>query len=423
MKGLSFITKSTTTQMVIALVGGMVFGTVVGEWAGNLKFIGDIFIRLIQMSIVVLVMASVISAIGEMARQKEDNTFGVKMGLNTFKWILFFTVIASTLGFLLATIIQPGKGMMTAENLTVEVPEALGFQETVTNFVSTNIFQSMASADMIPIIVFSVFFGAGLNMLVKKTGNTLVLDGVKEVHTIILNIIQLAMKVAPIGVFCLLANVAGTTGLQIIFPMIKYLGILLIGVVLMMLIMATVVAIRCQVNPMLLPKKFVDMSIVALTTTSSAITFPTALKDCVEKFGVRRDVANFTMSVGMTMGSAGAAMCYVVMILFMQQSAGIELPLMKLLIGIGLSIMLTLGTITVPGSAAVVATFLATSLGLPLESIALLIGVDWFAGMFRTFLNVNNDVFVSLLVANSADALDKDVYNNKKNVSIGKIEE
>jgi Na+/H+-dicarboxylate symporter len=281
----------------------------------------------------------------------------------------------------------------------------------------------MASADMIPIIIFSVFFGAGLNMLVKKTGNTLVLDGVKEVHTIVLNIIQLAMKVAPIGVFCLLANVAGTTGLQIIFPMIKYLGILLIGVLLMMLIMSAVVAVRCQLNPMLLPKKFMDMSIVALTTTSSAITFPTALKDCVEKFGVRRDVANFTMSVGMTMGSAGAAMCYVVMILFMQQSAGIELPLLKLLIGIGLSIMLTLGTITVPGSAAVVATFLATSLGLPLESIALLIGVDWFAGMFRTFLNVNNDVFVSLLVANSVDALDKDVYNNKKTVSIGKVEE
>lgn len=130
------------------------------------------------------------------------------MGVNTFKWILFFTVIASTLGYLLATIIQPGKGMMTAESLTVEVPKALGFQETVTNFVSTNIFQSMASADMIPIIIFSVFFGAGLNMLVKKTSNTLVLDGVKEVHTIVLNIIQLAMKVAPIGVFCLLANVA-----------------------------------------------------------------------------------------------------------------------------------------------------------------------------------------------------------------------
>ncbi|KAF1302575.1 dicarboxylate/amino acid:cation symporter [Enterococcus saccharolyticus] len=409
-----WVAKSTTTQMVIALVGGMLFGTVVGEWAGNLKFIGDIFIRLIQMSIVVLVMTSVISAIGEMARQKEDTTFGIKMGVNTFKWIITFTVIAAALGYFLAVVIQPGKGMMASETLAVEAPESMGFQETLTNFVSTNIFEAMATANMIPIIVFSVLFGAGLNMFVKKTGQTIVLDGIKEIHTIVLNVIQLVMKVAPIGVFCLLADVAGSTGIQIIFPMIKYLGILLIGVLVMMIVMASVVAIRCKINPMLLPKKFVDMSIVALTTTSSAITFPTALKDCIEKFGVRRDVANFTMSVGMTMGSAGAAMCYVVMIIFMQQSSGVELSFLNLLIGIGLSIMLTLGTITVPGSAAVVATFLGTSLGLPLDSIALLIGVDWFAGMFRTFLNVNNDVFISMLVAESVDALDKEVYNNQK---------
>ena len=107
------------------------------------------------------------------------------------------------------------------------------------------------------------------------------------------------------------------------------------------------------------------------------------------------------MSVGMTMGSAGAAMSYVIMILFMQQASGVELPALKLMVGIFLAIMLTLGTITVPGGSAVVATFLATSLGLPVESIALIIGVDWFAGMFRTLLNVNNDVIVSLLVANS----------------------
>lgn len=163
------------------------------------------------------------------------------------------------------------------------------------------------------------------------------------------------------------------------------------------------------------------MSIIALTTTSSAITFPTALKDCIEKFGVKRDVANFTMSIGMTMGSSGAAMCYVVMIMFLQQSAGIELPLLKLLTGIGLAILLTLGTITVPGGSAVVATFLATSVGLPVEAIALLIGVDWFAGMFRTFLNVNNDIFVSLLVANSVDALDREVYHTQASTSLSNV--
>lgn len=81
MKVLSFIKKSTTTQMVIALIGGMVFGTVVGEWAGNLKFIGNIFIRLIQMSIVVLVMASVISAIGEWLAKKKTVPLELKWGL------------------------------------------------------------------------------------------------------------------------------------------------------------------------------------------------------------------------------------------------------------------------------------------------------------------------------------------------------
>jgi Na+/H+-dicarboxylate symporters len=226
-------------------------------------------------------------------------------------------------------------------------------------------------------------------------------------------VIQLVMKVAPIGVFCLLANVTGTTGLGIILPMIKYLGILFIGVVVMMCLMMFLTAMRCKVNPFLMPRKFFAMTLMSLTTTSSAIVFPTALKDCVEKFGVSKDVANFTMSVGMTMGSAGAAMCYTVMIVFMEQSTGVELTPLKLLIGIGLAVMLTLGTITVPGSAAVVATFLASSLGLPLDAIALLIGVDWFAGMFRTVLNVNNDVFVSMLVANSVDAFDREVYNEQ----------
>lgn len=279
----------------------------------------------------------------------------------------------------------------------------------------------MANGEMIPIIVFSILFGIGLNQTIKKTNTTLILDIIKSVNSITLNIIQTVMKIAPIGIFCLLANVSGTIGFKIMVPMFKYLGILFVGVILMMLIMTIIVSIRCKLNPFLLPQKFLQMSIIALTTTSSAITFPTALKDCIEKFGVKRDVANFTMSIGMTMGSSGAAMCYVVMIMFLQQSAGIELPLLKLLTGIGLAILLTLGTITVPGGSAVVATFLATSVGLPVEAIALLIGVDWFAGMFRTFLNVNNDVFVSLLVANSVDALDREVYHTQASTSLSNV--
>lgn len=408
---------SLTVQIIIAVVVGIAFGTIVGEWAGNLKFIGDIFIRLIQMSVVLLVMTSVISAIGEMARNNDENQLGLKVGVMTFFWIIFATLIASGLGFVLATIVRPGEGMQITETFVAEDTASLGFQETITNFVSTNIFSSIAAGDMIPIIVFSVLFGIGLNQWIKKSGDTSVLDLIKHTNNITLNVIQTVMKIAPIGIFALLANVAGTIGLAVIGPMIKYLGILFIGVAIVMVLMVFITAAICKINPAKMPKKFLDMSIIALTTTSSAIAFPTALKDAIEKFGVRRDIANFTMSVGMTMGSAGAAMSYVIMILFMQQASGVELSAIELLVGIFLAVMLTLGTITVPGGSAVVATFLATSLGLPVESIALIIGVDWFAGMFRTFLNVNNDVIVSMLVANSVNALDHDVYNNKKTVS------
>lgn len=408
---------SLTVQIIIAVVVGIAFGTIVGEWAGNLKFIGDIFIRLIQMSVVLLVMTSVISAIGEMARNNDENQLGLKVGAMTFFWIIFATLIASGLGFVLATTVRPGEGMQITETFVAEDTASLGFQETITNFVSTNIFSSMAAGDMIPIIVFSVLFGIGLNQWIKKSGDISVLDLIKHTNNITLNVIQTVMKIAPIGIFALLANVAGTIGLAVIGPMIKYLGILFIGVAIVMVLMVFITAAICKINPAKMPKKFLDMSIIALTTTSSAIAFPTALKDAIEKFGVRRDIANFTMSVGMTMGSAGAAMSYVIMILFMQQASGVELSAIELLVGIFLAVMLTLGTITVPGGSAVVATFLATSLGLPIESIALIIGVDWFAGMFRTFLNVNNDVIVSMLVANSVNALDHDVYNNKKTVS------
>ena len=192
MKEMSKLKLSLTTQIVIAVVLGILFGTVVGDWAGNLKFIGDIFIRLIQMSVVLLVMTSVISAIGEMARGDSENKLGLKVGLHTFFWILFATLFAAGLGFVLASIVRPGDGMQITEAYVASDAATLGFQETITNFVSTNIFSAMATADMIPIIVFSVLFGLGLNQWIKKSGDTLILDVVKQLNNITLNVISVA---------------------------------------------------------------------------------------------------------------------------------------------------------------------------------------------------------------------------------------
>ena len=398
---------SLTTQILIATAGGIVFGSLVGEWASNLKFIGDIFIRLIQMSVVLLVMSAVASAVGG------------GDGFHTFKWIIIFTVISAGLGVALSMLLQPGIGVeiASAADVANSSVETGSIQDTILGFVPTNIINSMAEGSMVPCIVFSLFFGVAMGAYAKESGNRNVIEWVQGINGVITNIIKIVMNVAPIGIFCLLANVAGTTGFKVIIPMLKFLLVLLIGDAIQFLLFGPFTAAVTKVNLFKMPKKFAKMSMMAVTTTSGAICLPTKMEDEVTKFGISRKVADFTGPITMSMNSCGAAQCYVAAIFFMAQSTGIQMTPYQMGMAILLSCLMCLGTISVPGGSVIVYTFLATSLGLPLESIAVLIGIDWFAGMFRTLMNVDVDVMIGLLVASKLGELDRDVYDEKKTVT------
>ena len=405
---------SLTTQILIATAGGIVFGLLVGEWASNLKFIGDIFIRLIQMSVVLLVMSAVASAVGG-----GDGQDVGKMGFHTFKWIIIFTVISAGLGVALSMLLQPGIGVeiASAADVANSSVETGSIQDTILGFVPTNIINSMAEGSMVPCIVFSLFFGVAMGAYAKESGNRNIIEWVQGINGVITNIIKIVMNVAPIGIFCLLANVAGTTGFKVIIPMLKFLLVLLIGDAIQFLLFGPFTAAVTKVNIFKMPKKFAKMSMMAVTTTSGAICLPTKMEDEVTKFGISRKVADFTGPITMSMYSCGAAQCYVAAIFFMAQSTGIQMTPYQMGMAILLSCLMCLGTISVPGGSVIVYTFLATSLGLPLESIAVLIGIDWFAGMFRTLMNVDVDVLIGLLVASKLGELDRDVYNEKKTVT------
>lgn len=405
---------SLTTQILIATAGGIVFGALVGEWASNLKFIGDIFIRLIQMSVVLLVMSAVASAVGG-----GDGQDVGKMGFHTFKWIIIFTVISAGLGVALSMLLQPGIGVeiASAADVANSSVETGSIQDTILGFVPTNIINSMAEGSMVPCIVFSLFFGVAMGAYAKESGNRNIIEWVQGINGVITNIIKIVMNVAPIGIFCLLANVAGTTGFKVIIPMLKFLLVLLIGDAIQFLLFGPFTAAVTKVNIFKMPKKFAKMSMMAVTTTSGAICLPTKMEDEVTKFGISRKVADFTGPITMSMNSCGAAQCYVAAIFFMAQSTGIQMTPYQMGIAILLSCLMCLGTISVPGGSVIVYTFLATSLGLPLESIAVLIGIDWFAGMFRTLMNVDVDVMIGLLVASKLGELDRDVYDEKKTVT------
>jgi Na+/H+-dicarboxylate symporter len=244
-----------------------------------------------------------------------------------------------------------------------------------------------------------------------------VLDFFDQIQQVVLTMIRFVMLIAPIGVFCLLANLAGTVGFAVVTSALKYLGSTLLGVLIVTSLFVLVVWLRTGLNPAQLPAKLTDQTVIAITTTSSAVTFPTVLKTAIEKVGVSRQVANFTLSVGLTMGSYGAVLNYMIVVMFLAQSGDITLDVGTIALGMVLAILLNMGTITVPGGFPVVAMFLATSLGLPFQAVGLLIAVDWFAGIFRTFLNVNGDTFVSMLVANASNEIDRDVYDGKKTVT------
>ena len=410
-KGLSI---SLTTQILVATVGGIIFGAFVGEWASNLKFIGDIFLRLIQMSVVLLVMSAVAAAVGS-----GDGQDVGKMGFHTFKWIIGFTVISACFGVVLSMLLKPGVGieLVSAEDVANATVESASLQETILGFVPTNVITSMSEGAMVPCIVFALFFGIAMGAYTKQSGNRVIVDWVKGLNAVITNIIKTVMNIAPIGIFCLLANVAGSTGLKVIIPMLKFLGLLLIGDAIQFLIFGPLTAALCKVNVVKMPKKFAKMSIMAITTTSGAICLPTKMEDAVTKFGVSRKVADFTGPITMSMNSCGAAQCYVAAIFFMAQSTGINMSVYQMGMAILLSCLMCMGTISVPGGSVIVYTFLASSLGLPLESIAVLIGIDWFAGMFRTLMNVDVDVMVGMLLASKLGELDRDVYNEKKTVA------
>jgi Na+/H+-dicarboxylate symporter len=327
------------------------------------------------------------------------------------------SVVAAVVAVVLGLLFRPGAGMVATAAPDAALPPAAApesWQDTVLGFFTTNVVESMAEAAMVPIILFSLLFGVALNRHVHATGNALVLDVVGQLQQVLLTLIRLVMYVAPIGVFALLADLSGRIGFAVVGSALAYLGTNLLGVVVLTVLFVAIVAARTRLNPARLPRTLAEQTAVAVTTTSSAVTYPTVLRTTIEKVGVSPRVANFTLSVGLTMGSYGAVLNYTIVVLFLAQAGGVDLSAGQIVFGMVLAILLNMGTITVPGGFPVVALFLATTLGLPPAATGLLIAVDWFTGILRTFLNVNADTLVAMLVAHPDGEIDRDVYDGAR---------
>ncbi|MGN0950214.1 MAG: dicarboxylate/amino acid:cation symporter [Mitsuokella sp.] len=400
---------SLTTSIFIMMILGMAAGYVASDLMVQLKFVGDIFLRLIQMSIVLLVMGSVVEAIASL----DLHSLG-RLGTKAFFGFSITTVAAATIGLILANILTPGAGISYGQDLTTNVKGSdATLASIITNFFPKNIVQSIADGNTIQVIVFALFLGVAINIVMERTQSKELLHLVRVGNECLLTIVRLVMKLAPVGIFSLLGWAIGKYGFAVILPLFKFLGAMAIGAAAILTAGITMASLYARVSPFALAHKVLNMGIVAFTTTSSAVTLPVKMADSENKIGISRRVSRLINPLGMTLNSDGLALYLALACITVAQFFGIELSIGQQVTIVVMATLATLGTVVVPGGGLVALAIVLPAVGLPIEGVALLAGIDWFSGMFRTVLNVIDDVMVALIIAVSEGEFHREIFDHE----------
>lgn len=403
-----------TGQIVCAMLLAVIVGMLAGDRIAPVKVVGDIFFHLIQMPIVLLVMGQLIEAVGGL-NPKEMGSRGVK----AICIFLTSSFTAAIIGSMAGLWLKPGNAIQ----MTVLEDQAAGtsalqiksFSETVLGFFSKNIIESMSSGTIIQCILFSVLFGMAVGYVRTEKKKNELYEVIVQFNVAIMRLMGMIMKIAPIGIFASVAATIGELGGKVILPLLKYLLIYAVCTILFLALWLTILAVRFRMSYFLLVKKISRISLVALATTSSAVTLPTTLKDAKERFGIGDKVGKLVLPLGMSINCNGAAMHMAITAVTITQIYGITFGFTGYIYIVIMATMLSMANAIVPGAGLVSLAMIVPQLGLPVESIAIFAGLEWFVGMLRTILNVDADVFTALLVAKSENELDYEVLYSKEN--------
>ena len=221
------------------------------------------------------------------------------------------------------------------------------------------------------------------------------------------------MNIAPIGIFCYVSSMVASVGMTVLVPLAKYFLVMALGMVIMFFAYIFLCGAYCRVNPFKLAGKMVRMLVTAFTTISSAVTLPTAMEDSKRKIGIRADVCDVLLPLGVPLNSNGVAIHMTVDALCIAQLYGITFGPSDFLTCWLICTMISFVNAATPGASLVSLTMMIPALGLPMEAIGIFGGLEYPTGATRTPLNVTGDVFAAMLVA-GPDGIDHDIFDGKK---------
>lgn len=402
-------------RILVALVLGGVIGYFWGEGAGSIKWIGDVFIRLIRMIVAPLVFFIIASGVAQLGDARRLGGIGVK----TIAMYLLTTIVAVSIGLVIATLIAPGLGANLAGVTPGVVAAPKSTAEMFIAIVPTNPIKSLAEGETLSIIFFALVIGVAVIMAGKEgepAANIL-----KSGSEVMLKVVEMVMEVAPFGVFALICVLMGNGGAEIFTNIAKLAACVLIGSLIQTFITHGAV-IRFGAWLPLIPfyRGVADAIMVGFSTSSSSATLPVAIRVAEDNLGIKPTISATVLPLGATIGMDGTAMYIGMLTLFSCQVFGIDLtPVQYVLVALTIAIV-AMGAAPVPSGSFFVLPAVLASIGVQPEQTALIVGFilpfDRILDMMRTVPNVTCDLSIATAVARWEGEIDVEEYKSAKDV-------
>lgn len=371
-------------QLLVALVLGVIAAVIWPQFAGFYQFLGQAFIKLINMVIIPLIFPTIVVAVAGVIGKK---SFGKIL---TKSLVYFFAVTtAITLLFVFASYyLGFGQGVnigQTGGNLD-GIANNVKFSEFLLGFIPSNIVKSLSDGSLLPIIVFAIFLGYGIGNL-KSEKSQKIIEGFQIWIEAIYKIVAVIIKLSPIGIFGFIAKDVATTGVDKLIGLGQFvIGTYLAYAVLVLLIFP-LIAFLFKVQYLSAFRENWSLLTLGFVTGSSSVVLPSLLKD-LKKQGHDEHTIDLVVPLGYTFNLEGAAVYFSVATIFIAHAYGIQFSLSSLLFTVLLLTLIGKTAATVPSGAIVVLLAAAPQLGLPVEGVALIFAVDFFVNAGRTMINV-----------------------------------
>jgi Na+/H+-dicarboxylate symporter len=407
--------KRLTLYIMICLVAGIIVGAILHnsiankdllkEIAGYFSIITDVFLRLIKMIIAPLVFSTLVAGIVHMG---DTNSLG-RIGLRTMVWFVGATIVSLTLGLILVNLLGPGVGGVSIplppSDAKADIARgAINLKDFITHIFPKSIFEAMANNEILPIVIFSLFFGVALAAIGEQGAP--ITKGIDALVEVMLKITNYVMQTAPVAVFAAMASAVTVNGLTILLTFGKFIGSFYLGLAILwgLLALAGFLVIGPRMGTLI--GYIREPILLAFSTASSEAAYPRTL-DALERFGVPPRIASFVLPLGYSFNLDGSMMYMTFATLFIAQIYGIHLDWGSQITMVLILMVTSKGMAGVPRASLVVIAAVMGQFGIPEAGLVLILAVDQFLDMGRSATNVVGNAVATAVVAKWEGQLDQ----------------